>query len=164
MTGVFVVGIFSLMILKTCELISIFLLIFVSGMYWGPWLALSRSMRTFEPDIFLSIAHRMDKNMAQVMTFLVPISLVAAVPVLVLSFSQRPVTFYLGLVGLSLFLITLFVTLLIEVPIVKKIRGWELSSLPNNWQELRDRWGAFHYFRIIPSIVGLALFLIGAIF
>jgi uncharacterized membrane protein len=106
----------------------------------------------------------MDKNMAQVMTFLVPISLVAAVPVLVLSFSQRPVTFYLGLVGLSLFLITLFVTLLIEVPIVKKIRGWELSSLPNNWQELRDRWGAFHYFRIIPSIVGLALFLIGAIF
>ena len=48
--------------LKIGELISIVLSVLVGGMYWGPWLALSRSMRTFKPEVFLDIVDRMNRN------------------------------------------------------------------------------------------------------
>jgi hypothetical protein len=54
--------------------------------------------------------------------------------------------------------------MLVEVPIVKQIETWAVSTLPDNWQHLRDRWGAFHVIRIVASIAGLVLLVVGAIF
>jgi uncharacterized membrane protein len=106
----------------------------------------------------------MDRNMSSVMTVLFPVALLSTVPVLILSYSARPQTFYLTLAALALFIITLLVTMLVEVPIVTQIRSWTVATLPSNWQQLRDRWGAFHYVRIVPSVVGLILLFISAIF
>jgi len=102
--------------------------------------------------------------MGPLMTVLMPVALLSTVPVLFLSYSQRLETFYLNLIGLVLFVITLLVTMLIEVPIVAQITTWTVSTLPDNWQQLRDRWGAFHLARIVPSVVGLVLLLVGAIY
>lgn len=102
--------------------------------------------------------------MSSVMTILFPLALLSTLPVLIISFNERPVTFSLTLAALALFIVPLLVTMLIEVPIVEQIRTWTVATLPSNWQQRRDRWGAFHYARIIPSIVGLVLLLIAAIF
>ena len=150
------------MTLKTWEIISVLLLTLVSGMYWGPWLALTRSMNTFEPEIFLAVVQRLAKNMAPIMTFLTPIALLSTLPVLFLAYGVRSDIFYLTLAALFLFVFTLIVTMSVEVPIVMKIVTWTPTSLPENWQELRDRWGAFHLLRVIPSLVGLSLMVIGA--
>ena len=152
------------MALKICQLISIVLLTWVSGMYWGPYLALTRSLATFEPLTFLPIVHRLNLNMAPLMTMLTPVALLSTVPVLFLSYGERPPTFYLTLAGLVLFGVTLLVTVLIEVPIVKRMDAVTVARLPGNWQQLRDRWVAFHLVRIVPSLVGLVLLLVGAIF
>ena len=121
-------------------------------------------MAAFEPKVFLAIVNQLNRNMAPVMTILMPAALLSLVPVLFLSYNERPATFYLALTGLALFLIPLLVTMRVEVPIVKQIVTWTDSTLPDNWQQLRDRWGAFHYIRIVPSLVGLVLLLVGAIF
>jgi hypothetical protein len=63
-----------------------------------------------------------------------------------------------------LFVFTLLVTVRVEVPIVKQIETWTVATLPDNWQQFRDRWGAFHLLRIVPSLAGVVLLLIGAIF
>jgi hypothetical protein len=149
---------------KIWELVSIVLLTLVGGLYWGPWLALTRSMATFEPGVFLAIVKRMSRNMAPLMTILMPAALLSTVPVLILSFSTRPSTFYLTLAALALFSVTLLVTVLVEVPIVAQIEAWTVATMPGNWQQLRDRWGAFHLLRIVPAIAGLACLLAGAIF
>jgi uncharacterized membrane protein len=152
------------MALKLFELVNIVLLLLVSGMYWGPWLALTRSMATFEPGVFLAIVQRLNRNMEPLMTALLPVALLSTLPVLVLTYGSRLATFWLTLTGFLLFVVTLLVTVLIEVPIVKQIVTWTPSTLPDNWQQLRDRWGAFHYARIVPSLVGLVLILVGANF
>ena len=152
------------MTLKIFDLIGIVLLTLVGGLYWGPWLALSRSLATFEPEVFLAIVKRMNRNMGPLMTILMPVALLSTLPVLLLSYSKRPATFDLTLIALVLFIITLLVTLLVEVPIVQQIETWTVSTLPDNWQQLRDRWGAFHILRIVPAIAGLVLLLVGAIF
>lgn len=148
------------MVLKLLQLMNIVLLLLVSGMYWGPWLALTRSIATFEPDVFLAIVQRLNRNMEPLMTALLPLALLSTLPVLVFEYGGR--TFYLTLTGFVLFVVTLLVTVFVEVPIVKQIVTW--TALPDNWQQLRDRWGAFHYARIVPSLVGLVLILIAAIF
>jgi len=150
--------------LKICELINIVLSALVGGMYWGPWLALSRSMPTFKPEVFLDIVNRMNRNMEFVMTILTPVALLSTAPVLFFSYKEQPRTFYLTLIGFVMFIVALLVTMLIEVPIVKQIVTGTVGTLPANWQQLCDRWGAFHIIRVVAGIGGLVLLVAGAIF
>ncbi len=152
------------MALKILDLISIVLSALVAGMFIGPWLALTRSIGTFSPEVFIAIVSRMSPNMAAVMTILMPGALVSMVPILFILYNQQSKLFYLTLAGFASFIIALLVTVIVEVPIVKQIEKWTVSTLPGNWRQLRDRWGAFHIIRIVASIAGLMLLVFGAIF
>jgi uncharacterized membrane protein len=147
--------------LQTFEVICVALLAVVGGLYWGPWLALTRSMATFEPEVFLPILKRMNRNMAPIMTAMLPLALVSTVPVLVLTFHKHSETFYLTVAALILFAVTLLVTMVIEVPIVTALDVESVSALPSDWRERRDRWMAFHLFRVVPALAGLILLTVG---
>jgi hypothetical protein len=109
------------MSLKIFELINIVLSAIVGGLYWGPWLALARSLKEFDPDVFLAIVNRLNKNMAPVMTALTPFALLSTIPVLVISYDNQSTTFYLTLIRFALFTIALLVTVFIEVPMSNKL-------------------------------------------
>ena len=121
-------------------------------------------MATFEPEVFLAIVHRMNRNMASLMTALTPVALLSIVPVLFISYTESSKTFYLTLSGFALFTVSLIVTVLVEVPIVKQIVTWTVSTLPLNWQQLRDRWMAFHIIRVVGGLAGLSFLVAAAIF
>jgi uncharacterized membrane protein len=132
-------------------------------MFFGPWVALTRTIGAFPPDVLIAIVRRMNRNMAPVMAALLPATLLSMIPVLLFSHGGRPCTFYLTLAGFALFVVSLLVTIIVEVPIVKQIETWTPSSLPDNWQQLRDRWGAFHVVRVVAGISGFVLLLVGAV-
>ena len=150
--------------MKTWELISIICSALVAGMFYGPWAALSRSMRTFPPEVFLAIVDRMNRNMAPVMTVLMPATVFAMIPVLIGSYGTYPKIFSLYVAAFVLFIVALVVTVLVEVPIVKEIVTWTVDTLPPNWQQLRDRWVRFHIIRVVAGLASLVLLLIAAIF
>ena len=150
--------------MKTWELTSIVLSALVAGMFYGPWAALSRSMSSFTPEVFLAIVDRMNRNMAPLMTPLMPASLLSILPVLLLSYRTMPVTFYLYATAFALFIAALMVTVFVEVPIVEEIVRWDVSHLPADWQRVRDRWVRFHVARVVAGLVGLVLLVAGAIF
>ena len=152
------------MTLKLWQFASIILSALVAGAFWGPWLALSRSLATFEPDTYLAIVHRLGRNLGPTMTFLMPISLLSMLPVLLLSYGHQPLAFFLTLAGLASFLIALLVTMLVEVPLVQQMHTWTVDMLPHNWQSLRDRWGVFHVVRVVSGLLGLCFLVAGAIF
>src|ERR1700756_341352 len=106
--------------MKTWELISIVFSALTLGMFHGPWIALSRSMKTFTPEFFLEIVDRMNRNMAPVMTVLMPGTMLSIIPVMLFSYRRQPMVFYFSAVALLLFLIALLVTVLVEVPIVQQ--------------------------------------------
>ena len=151
------------MTLKDWELISILLSALVMGVFWGPWVGLTRSIATFTPEAFLAIGYRLNQNLAPLMSALMPVSLVSMAPVLFLSYSGSPRTFSLTLVGFALFVVALLVTVIIEVPIAQQIKSWTTSTLPGNWQQLRDRWASVHIIRVLAGIVGLACLVLGAL-
>ena len=150
--------------MKEWQLISIVLSAFVAGMFHGPWIALSRSMRTFTPEVFLATVDRMNRNMAAVMTVLMPCALLSIVPVLLFSYGAQPKTFYLSAAALVLFVVALMVTVFVEVPIVQRMANWTVSTLPGDWQELRDRWMRFHVIRVVAGLASFVLLVVGAIF
>jgi len=152
------------MTLKSWQFINIFLAALVTGVFWGPWLGLSRSIESFSPEIFLAIGQRMIGNLAPIMPILMPAAILSTVPVLLMSFRRRSTTFYLTLAGFGLLVVALLITLLVEVPIDDRIKTWTLESLPADWQAARDRWEKFHVMRTFASVAGLALLIAGAVF
>jgi uncharacterized membrane protein len=152
------------MALHVWQFVSILLAALVTGVFWGPWLGLSRSMDTFSPEIFLAIGHRMIRNLAPIMPLLMPAALMSMVPVLLISYAHEPGVFYATLGGLGLFIVALAITLLVEVPIDNRIREWTVASLPGDWRQLRSRWARFHVARTFASVAGLALLVAGAVF
>ena len=121
-------------------------------------------MRTFTPDVFLAIVDRMNRNMAPVMTVLMPATVLSIIPVLIFSYQNQPRVFYLNIAAFVLFMIALAVTVFVEVPIVEEIATWTVSTLPANWQQRRDRWMKFHVIRVIAGFASLVFLVIAAIF
>ena len=149
--------------LKVLELISLVLAALVAGMFGGPWVAVSRSFAAFPPDVFLAVVHRMARNIGPVMTILLPAALLSIVPVLVLSYHVHPGTFYLSAAGFAALVGALLVTMWVEVPIVTEMDTWTAATLPDDWQQRRDRWGAFHVVRVVAGIATLVLLAAGAL-
>ena len=54
--------------LSITGLVSITLCALLFGVFWVPWLALSRSMATFNAPVFLAIVARMDHNLGRIIS------------------------------------------------------------------------------------------------
>ena len=121
-------------------------------------------MKTFAPEVFLEIVDRMNRNMAPVMTVLMPGTMLSIIPLLLLSYHQQLMVFYLSTSALLLFLVALMVTVVVEVPIVQQIVKWTPSTLPENWRQLRDRWMRFHVIRVVAGLASLIFLLVAALF
>lgn len=150
--------------IKAFEIVNIMLSALVTGVFWGPWVGLTRSIATFDRPVLVAIGYRMNVNLAPLMTVLMPVALASTVPTLVLSYGGRPATFAWTVAGLGLFVIALVVTLGVEVPIAKKIKSWSTSTPPADWRRLRDRWASVHVVRVVSGIAGLAALVAGAIY
>ena len=145
------------------QLVGILLVALVVGVYWGPWVALTRSLSRLDVEVFLPVVKLLNANLAGLMTALVPLALVGQVGMLAVDHSRGPLPFTLAAVALLLFIVTVVVTVLTEVPIVKRVVTWEVETVPSNWRALRDRWLSFHLLRVIPGVVALGLYVIAAL-
>jgi uncharacterized membrane protein len=152
------------MTLRVWQFINILLSALVAGVFWGPWLGLSRSIASFSPETFLAIGQRMIGNLAPVMPILMPAAILSTIPVLIMLYRRRSKFFYPTLAGFSFFVAALTITLVVEVPIDNQIKQWTVSSLPADWKQIRDRWELFHEIRTFASVGGLALLVGGALF
>jgi hypothetical protein len=150
--------------LEIWQFISIFLLTLVTGVFWGSWLGLSRSMTSLSQETFLEVAHAMIGNLGTVMAILMPAAMLATLPVLYLLYRRRSKAFYPTLAGFGLFVVALLITLIVEVPLDLVFERWTATTLPANWQELRSTWEWWHMVRSWASVAGLALMLAGALF
>jgi uncharacterized membrane protein len=146
------------------QFINILLAALVTGVFWGTWLGLSRSMSSLSAETFLEVGHAMIRNLGTIMAFLMPAAILTTLPVLYLLYRRRPQAFYSVLAGLVLFVVALLITLLVEVPLDTQFAKWTMTTLPSDWQRLRDRWEWFHFIRSWVAVGGLALLLAGSLF
>lgn len=152
------------MLILGLQFVALFLLALVTGIFWGPWFALHRSMADFPALEFLHITRTMVRNLGMPMRILMP-SCIAAMAASTWFYPDRQSAgFYFSIAALVLSIIALVVTMAVEVPIVKQIDRWTDSTIPEDWQSLRDRWLSFHIIRVCSSLCSFACLVIALLY
>jgi uncharacterized membrane protein len=148
---------------KVLLLVTGIILILVTGVFWGTWFSLSRTMHTFSPATFVAIGRQIMQNVAVGMSIMMPLGILGLLVLLLMAGKRRKAHFYWLLSTLILFVLALAITLLIEVPIDNQIRTWTATSMPAGWQVIRDRWQFYHTGRTFISLAAMACYLMAVI-
>ena len=149
--------------LRSAQFINIMLFALVAGVFWGTWFSLSRSIAEISPEFFIGIGKAIIKNLAVPMRILMPLALLSTLPVLSWMPEKRSGAFVFTSLGLVLMIGATLVTVFVEVPIDNQLKQWTITSLPANWQALRDRWEFYHTVRTFVSLAALASVVIGSL-
>jgi hypothetical protein len=137
--------------------IATFLLMLVTGIFLGPWFALTRSLSVFDAGEFIKITKTLSKSLGPTMRFLLPACILMMT--IAACFYQPIHSFYLSLPAIMLVICSLIITVAVEVPIVKSVAQWTETTLPADWQTKRDRWLKFHVFRVLSALISFALWI-----
>src|SRR5260221_1626621 len=145
---------------KSIQLVTGLLLVMVTGLFWGTWFSLSRTMYELPPETFLTIGKRIIKNVALPMSIIMPASIIGLLTLCIMSWKTKSVYFYCIFATLLLFIIALIITVAVEVPIDNQVQTWSAASIPFDWQYIRTRWEHYHTIRTLLSLSGLGFFLV----
>lgn len=140
---------------KITSFAALFLLALVTGVFWGTWFTLTRSIETFSASEFIHIGQTIISNVAWPMRILMPACILFMIVSASLTPDKKSAEFYLSAVACLLIVIALLVTLLVEVPIDNQIRTWTPETVPADWTTLRARWQVFHTARTFVSLASL---------
>jgi uncharacterized membrane protein len=147
--------------LKVIEFISLMLGALVMGVFWGTWFTLTRSIQGFSAAEFIHIGKAIIHNVAIPMSILMPATLLFML--MAVGLSRGSGSFYLYIISFLLMLITLIITVAVEVPLDNQIRTWTASTAPANWGSLRQKWDLFHTLRTFTAIGSVGFFSWGAV-
>lgn len=132
----------------------------VAGVFWGTWFTLTRSLDGFPADNFIRIGKAIISNVAWPMRILMPVTLLSLLWLCLIKVKQRPsIYFFAG--AFLLMVITLLITVMVEVPIDNQIKTWTPGTVPDNWTALREKWGTFHALRTVTSVLSFIFLSIG---
>jgi uncharacterized membrane protein len=138
--------------------IALILLMLVTGVFWGTWFTLTRSLEDFSGAEFIHIGKVIIGNVAVPMRILMP----GCILFMALSSwfyePKQSSPFYFNVLSLVLIIITLLITLLMLVPIDNEIKRWTISKLPGNWESIRSRWQFYHSVRTFTSLASFGCF------
>jgi uncharacterized membrane protein len=151
------------MLRKILLLITGLLLVLVTGVFWGTWFSLSRTMYQLSPETFIIIGKQIMQNIALGMSIMMPLGIVGVLVLLLMAGRRKKAHFYWLLTTFILFVLALAITLFIEVPIDNQIKTWTPDALPIDWKAIRDRWQFYHTDRTFLSLAGIICYLMAAI-
>jgi uncharacterized membrane protein len=143
-------------VIRAVQFVTLLLFSLVTGVFWGTWFSLSRSMSAITLATFLEVGRLMIANLGGPMSVLMPSALLSALVlcVLLVRERQRRASLFAS-AALVLMAIALVITLAVNVPIDGQIVSWTTAALPPDWRAIRDRWEFYHGLRTVVSLAAL---------
>jgi len=154
----------AFMKLKLSQFIALFLLMLVTGVFWGTWFSLSRSMEVFSAEEFIHIGKTIIANLGVPMGIIFPLCILFMILSLWFGGQKKSRAFYFGITAFVLIIISLLITLLIEVPIDNQIKQRTASTVPSDWEAIRDHWEFYHTLRTFISLASFTSFATSILF
>ncbi|GAB4048718.1 FAD-dependent monooxygenase [Spirosoma litoris] len=148
----------NLKIAKIVQFAALLVMFLTVGVFWGVWLSYSRSYNLFSLDELIHIANVGVQNLALSMRFISGTCLALLSATAYFMASKKSKEFYFVLASIALLVITLVLTVAIEVPINNQIISWAPSTAPTNWEEIRNRWQFVNTIRTIAALASFGLF------
>jgi uncharacterized membrane protein len=150
--------------LKLIFFLALISLTLVTGVFWGTWFSLSRSIEVFSAEEFIHIGKAIIQNLAVPMRIIMPTSIVFMALSVWCYPDKRSGGFYFCIAALILIIAALLITLLIEVPIDNEIKIWSIPSMPKEWETIRDRWEFYHTVRTFISLTSFGSLVVSVLF
>ncbi|OGU69440.1 MAG: hypothetical protein A2W30_08605 [Ignavibacteria bacterium RBG_16_36_9] len=151
------------MTVEIVQFVALVLTALSMSVHFGTWLTERPIRRTQSGALFTEVHQGRDQVAARVM----PILGNAAIIFLALGvFLAReiPAALTLSLAGFVLVLSDMIVTLIVNVPINRKVQSWKPDSPPDEWKGLRDRWEKFHSIRTLLIVLGFICYTASVVF
>jgi hypothetical protein len=136
-------------ILRTLSLVLVML---VTGIFWGTWFTLTRSLDAFPAENFLRIGKTIIRNVAVPMSIIMPLTIVILIWLYAIMRKFPPSSYFI-FIALVLMILTTIITVAVEVPIDNQIKSWTVETIPPDWVQLRLKWNHFHTIRTFTSIL-----------
>jgi hypothetical protein len=108
--------------LKNLEFITLLLSALVMGVFWGTWFTLTRSIPDFSAAEFIHIGKVIIANVAVPMAILMPLTLLLMIVTMVLSRRVNRTAHVFYILSFLFMVITLIITVGVEVPIDNQIK------------------------------------------
>ncbi|MEX6688686.1 DUF1772 domain-containing protein [Danxiaibacter flavus] len=143
---------------KLLNFVTLMLLLLVTGVFWGTWFTLTRSIEEFSISEFIHIGKVIIANVAWPMRILMPSCILFLFLATMSHHQKKSPGFYLSLFSLLLMIATLLITLIVLVPIDNQIKSWIADNPPADWQNIRNRWQFYHQVRTITSVASFGFF------
>ena len=151
-------------VIKTLQFVTLLLFSLVTGVFWGTWFSLSRSIGAITPATFLEVGRIMIGNLAGPMSLLMPAALLSATILGVVLYRHRQTkASNFTIAAFVLMLVAMIITLVVNVPIDGEIQSWTTGTLPSDWSAIRDRWEFYHGLRTVISLFALACLFAGTL-
>ncbi len=147
--------------INVIKLTSLVLLLLVTGLFWGTWFTLTRTIGEFPAVEFIHLGKVIIANVATPMKFIMPSCILFLLFSMLLEYRENRRGAYL--IGISLFMmiLSLLITLLVEVPIDNMIKNWTIATTPGNWRDIRETWASYHALRTGTSLGSFLFFGMG---
>src|SRR6266480_1695174 len=152
------------MTLKLRNLVALFLLALLAGVFCGTSFTLTGSIETFSPAEFIHIGKTIIANVAWPMRILMPACILFMLLSAWLYPEKKSPGFFLKVAACLLIIVALLITLLVEVSIDNQIKTWTAETTPSDWEAIRERWQYFHTARTFVSLVSFGSLAIAIIF
>lgn len=147
---------------KIVFIAALFFLMLITGVFWGTWFTLTRTLESFSSEEFMHIGKVIISNVAVPMRIILPSGIILSLTSLYLSTNKNSISFYTGIASFLLLISVLLITLIVLVPIDNSIKDWTPGTIPSDWEIIRDRWKDFHALRTFASLTSFVLFSIFA--
>jgi len=148
----------SLVSTRILQLTALLFLTLTTGVFWGTWFTLTRSISDFSAAEFIHIGKVIIANVANPMRVILPGTILLLGLSLLVAYGQNKLSFYFIMTSLALMIITLVITLAVEVPIDNQIKTWTAATAPENWREIRETWATFHMLRTFTALGSMVAF------
>jgi uncharacterized membrane protein len=145
------------------QLFALLLLMLVTGIFWGPWFSLHRSMKSFSKEEFIKIVKIMSGNLAVPMRIMMPCCILLVLASVLLFPHKESMEFYFAILSLLLIITSLIITIVVEVPIVKQIEQWTIQTIPSDMNSIQDRWLKFHVLRTLSAILSFICYVVSVL-
>jgi uncharacterized membrane protein len=144
--------------LKLIQYIALFLLLLVTGVFWGNYFSLSRSFEVFSAIELIHLAKALVQNLAIPMRILSPLCIVFMLLSAIFNPDKKAKEFYFSIAAVILIISALVITVVVEVPINNQIISWTSSTIPADWETIRNRWQLFNIIRTSAALASFGFF------
>lgn len=125
------------------------------GLFSGPWIALGRPIQFFHAKLVIAIVSGVGQSMSPALIVLIPMKVLSTIALVIESRGGDQIAWSFNAAGFVRTILSLFIAVVFEVPVVDEITGWASSSTPENGKQRRDHWIVMHRIRVFAEVGSL---------